>query len=268
MTEQPFLSVITVSFNSAATIGDTLKSLQEQSCSDYESIVIDGGSKDDTELVVKKYEGVVDVFISEEDRGIYDAMNKGLDRAKGKYVAFLNSDDAYLPDTIALVRNFFEKTTASIVYGNILKERILGSEVLQRLDKPSLEKMPETMGVFHPATFIKHDLFERFGKYDLRFSQASDYHWLLRAFLQGAEFAYLDAPLAKFRVGGVSNSSCESYREAAIIQREFNTGFQEKMDLLYAKCLGKQRRNKLAARLAEWPLFKSIYRQKVKKRWS
>jgi len=263
---EPFLSVITVSFNSVKTIGDTLQSLREQTCDDFESIVIDGGSSDGTQQKVESYRDVVGLFVSEKDRGIYDAMNKGIAQASGRYLAFLNSDDTYFPETVALVKAVAEK--GSIIYGNILKERQLGNEILSRKEKPNLDLMPKTMGVFHPATFIPKALFEKYGGYDLRFHHAADYHWLLRAFMEEESFDYLDKNLAKFRLGGVSSFSCDSYKESAQIQDELKTGHHEEMLALFQKCLREAPRKKLFGKLSEWPLIGSVYRHKVKKRWS
>ncbi len=184
MDQRPLLSIITVAYNSAATIGRTLESLRQQTNKNFESIIIDGGSTDGTMEIVKSYSDVVTKSISEKDEGIYDAMNKGIALSEGKYLAFLNSDDAYFPETVARVMAFAKKQNAEIIYGNMQKERKLGKELLTRIEKPNLQKMPETMGVFHPATFTKKEIFDRFGGYDLRFNLAADYHWFLRAYLE------------------------------------------------------------------------------------
>lgn len=268
MTERPLLSVITVSFNSAETIGHTLNSLKGQTSKDFESVVIDGNSTDGTKEIVQSFGELVTCFLSEKDEGIYDAMNKGIEKARGQYLAFLNSDDSYFPETVEWVKAFAKQSDAPIIHGNLQKERELGGEILTRLEKPDLELMPKTMGVFHPATFVKRELFEKFGPYDVRFKQASDYHWFLRAFMAGTDFQYLDKALAKFSIGGVSNFSCESYREAAIIQKELATGHHEEMEQLHEKCLRKQKKNRLVSKLAEWPVLRDIYRQGIKKRWS
>jgi glycosyltransferase involved in cell wall biosynthesis len=268
MPDSPFLSIITVSYNSVNTIGDTLESLKAQKCNDFECIVVDGASSDGTKEVVESHRDVISNFISEEDRGIYDAMNKGLAMAKGKYVAFLNSDDAYFDHTVESVKVFAQKSDPQIIYGNLQKERTLGGEILKRIERPDLELMPRTMGIFHPATFVVRELFEKLGDYDLRFRQAADYHWLLRAFTHGVNFKYLDEVLTKFRIGGISNSSCETYREAAIIQEELKTGHHEEMIRLHQKCLKKQKKGEVIAKLVEWPIFRDVYRNKVKKRWS
>lgn len=268
MTERPFLSVITVSFNSAKTIGDTLSSLKHQTSNDFESIVIDGGSTDGTQEIVESFGEMVTTFISEKDKGIYDAMNKGIKSARGQYFAFLNSDDAYFPETVEWVKAFAKDSDASIIYGNLQKERDLAGDVLTKIEKPSLELMPKTMGVFHPATFVKRALFKELGDYDLRFKQAADYHWFLRAYLAKADFQYLDKVLTRFSIGGVSNFSCETYREAAIFQKELATGHDAEMEKLHQLCLKKRKKNLLVAKLAEWPILRDIYRQQIKKRWN
>lgn len=268
MTERPFLSVITVCYNSAKTIGRTLDSLNKQTSNDFESVVIDGESTDGTQAIIQSFGDLVATFVSEKDWGIYDAMNKGIEKASGKYIAFLNSDDAYFPETIKLVQAFAKTADASIIYGNLQKERTLGKEVLTRVERPNLELMPKTMGVFHPATFVKKELFEKFGSYDLRFKQAADYHWLLRAYMEKSDFQYLDKPLARFSTGGVSNFSCETYREATIIQKELATGHHDKMEKLHELCLKKRKRNIVVSKLAEWPILRDIYRHQIKKRWN
>ncbi|MCH2213913.1 MAG: glycosyltransferase [Flavobacteriales bacterium] len=266
MPDRPFLSVITVSYNSAKTIGRTLQSLSDQTDKDFESIVIDGESVDSTLSIVRSFQD--SILISEADSGIYDAMNKGIAKARGKYVAFLNSDDSYLSETVEKVKAFALKTNAQIIYGNIQKERALGNEVLTRVETPNLELMPKTMGVFHPSTFVKRGLFKTLGIYDQRFKQAADYQWFLRAYLNKVEFRYLDEVLVKFSLGGVSNNSCETYREAAIIQKELNTGHHKEMEHLHQVCLSKQKRGELILKIASWPLVRKIYRRKIRKRWS
>lgn len=266
MSETPLVSVITVAFNSEATIGRTLKSLADQTNTDFESIVIDGASTDGTPEIVAKYDGIVSKYISEPDSGIYDAMNKGITLARGEYIAFLNSDDAYLAHTIDAISQAAGR--ADILYGNLRKERQLDGETLLRIEKPAIEKMPYTMGIFHPATFVTKRLFEKYGSYDLRFKLAADYHWLLRAYLDGNSFHHINRELAVFSTGGISNVSCESYREAAEIQREMNLSHYSKMLSEYDRCLSKAKKQRIIAMFARLPVFRTVYKSMVKKRWS
>lgn len=268
MPNQPIISIITVAYHSEATIGRTLESLRQQTDRNFESIVIDGGSTDRTMAIVKSYSDVVTKTISEKDSGIYDAMNKGIALAEGKYIAFLNSDDAYFPETVARIVAFAENRKPEIIYGNMQKERLLGAEILTRVEKPNLNMMPQTMGVFHPATFTKKDVFERFGGYDLRFKLAADYHWFLRAYLEKVQFEYLDEVLVKFSVGGASNFSCESYREAIQIQEELQTGNSDNMRELYRKCRSKMRKQRIIAKFVGLPIIRDLYLKQIKKRWN
>lgn len=268
MNTKPYISIVTVAFNSAATIGRTLESLRLQTDKRFESIVIDGSSKDGTMEIVKSYSDVVSKSISEPDKGIYDAMNKGIALAEGKYIAFLNSDDAYFTDTVSSVIAFAERHNPEIIYGDMQKQRALGKELLTRNEKPNLHRMLETMGVFHPATFTKKEAFDRWGGFDLRFKLASDYHWLLRAYIEKVDFQYLDKILVKFSVGGVSNFSCESYRECIQIQEELNTGTSQNMHKLYGLCRKKMRKQRIIAKFVSLPFIRTLYLQQIKKRWN
>lgn len=265
----PIISVITVCYNAGDTLGRALESLRNQTSKDYESIVVDGLSNDNTAAVVKEYSDVVSQFVSEKDSGIYDAMNKGIALAKGDYIAFLNADDSYLPDTIERVLNAIEELpNPNVVYGNLIKERVIENKIYTRLEKPNIERMKETMGVFHPASFCQASLFERFGIFDLRFKLAADYHWMLKVYLGGVKFHYIDAALAKFSVAGASNQSCESYCEAAIFQKELGLDSHETMQAQYGECLRKQKRNRIMLMFANLPILKQIYSARIKKRWS
>lgn len=265
----PKISVITVCYNAGDTLGRALESLRNQRSKDFESIVVDGLSSDDTNAVIEGYSDVVSQFVSEKDKGIYDAMNKGIALAKGDYIAFLNADDCYLPDTIErVIKAINEGESPDVVYGNLIKERAIEYKMYTRLEKPNIERMNETMGIFHPASFCRASLFERFGNFDLRFKLAADYHWMLKVYLGGAKFYYVDAALAKFSVAGASNQSCESYREAATFQKELGLESHESMQAQYGECLRKQKRNRIMLMFANLPILKQIYRARIKKRWS
>lgn len=268
MDKLPLVSVITVCYNSVATIGRTLESLRRQSSGNFESIVIDGGSTDGTMDIVKTFGDVVLKSTSEPDGGIYDAMNKGIARAEGDYIAFLNSDDAYFAETVAHIVAFAQRHNPAIIYGNIQKERRLGDALLTRIEKPNLKLMPETMGVFHPATFVKKEIYARLGGFDRRFKLAADYHWFLRAYLAKVEFAYLDEVLVHFSIDGATNFSCETYREAIKIQEELNTGTSDNMRKLYKKCRYKMRRQRIIAKFVGFPIIRDLYRARIKKRWN
>ncbi len=265
---EPLISVITVCYQSAGTLAGTLESLRAQTVKRFESIVVDGGSTDGTQKLVADFDDVVDQFVSEPDKGIYDAMNKGVALARAPYIAFLNSDDAYPMHTIETWVNAIECSGKDAYYGNMTKVRYWGGERFTRLEKPNIELMPKTMGIFHPSTCVAKKWFETLGGFDLKYRLAADYDWLLGLYLAKAEFEYVDESLSIFSVDGVSNTSCDSYREAADIQRRRGLEHYKEMEGLFELCKKKQTKQRIIAKFAKLPFFKSIYRQKLKKNWN
>jgi glycosyltransferase len=205
-------SLITVSFNSEATIRDTIESVVRQSHPQIEYLVIDGGSKDSTVRIVEEYRDRIDVFVSEKDKGIYDAMNKGIRMASGDVIAFINSDDFYADsDVLARVNAVFESTGVDCLYAD------LDYVHRQNTDRVIREwrSKPFTQGDFrlgwhpaHPTFFVKREVFEKFGGFDEEFRISADYELMLR-FLEGRciRSAYLPSVLVKMRDGGESNRS-------------------------------------------------------------
>jgi glycosyltransferase involved in cell wall biosynthesis len=230
--------VITVCFNALKTLPDCVNSVALQSHGVVEHIVIDGASSDGTVEWLHTLDLSHFRFISEPDEGIYHAMNKGWKMARGKWVTFLNADDAWLQDTAELVLRH-DTPDAEILYGNLRKERQLNGKWFHRYEKPDISLMPKTMGIFHPATFIRNELFHRLGAYNEKYRFSADYDWLLNAYLAGCRFQYIDAPLAIFRVGGVSTLNCDSYAEGAEILRNRQTGFATELEEAHRLCRRK-----------------------------
>ena len=261
------MSVITVCYNAEATIAATLHSLRDQTDRDFELIIIDGASQDATLAVINSISGLQPRLISEPDNGLYDAMNKGLKLARGRYVSFLNADDSYLPHTVALVKEAFRQKEAQVYYGDIEKVRHYNNRSYHKRARPDLSAMPRTMGIFHPATFVCRRLFATLGPFNTRYKLAADYHWFLRAYLHEATFCYIPEVLTRFSIGGRSNLSCESYSEAAVIQKEFNTGHHLQMQKLYVKCRKKAFRQRLINKFVQlWP-FNKMYQAYLRKKW-
>jgi glycosyltransferase involved in cell wall biosynthesis len=178
-------SIITVSYNSEKTIKKTIESVLHQSFFDFEYIVIDGGSTDGTIEIVKSYEkkfsdkGISYTWISEKDRGIYDAMNKGAGLAKGVLIGMLNSDDWYEAKTLQLVADEYKISKAEYIHGNI--HTFSPSYDFLKLKKPeSKEKMVQRMTFFHPASFISKKIYEDLGGYSLDYEICSDYDFILK----------------------------------------------------------------------------------------
>jgi len=207
------VSIITICFNSEKTIEDTIQSVQFQTYPDIEYIVVDGNSKDSTNEIVSKYTDIVSVHISEPDKGLYDAMNKGIQLATGDIIGVLNSDDI-LADT-----NIIQKLVNSIVqhdgiYGDVgfysehdfsYKKRHYSSAGFEK-SKFSRGMMPA-----HPSFYLKKECYERAGLYRTDFKIAADFDMILRIFsLPNTSFTYLDEEIVKMRLGGVSTSGITS----------------------------------------------------------
>ncbi|WP_209316452.1 glycosyltransferase family 2 protein [Halomonas salinarum] len=206
------ISVITACFNSQATIGQAIASLKQQSWSQVEHVVIDGASKDDTVAVARKTLGMGDVLISEADRGIYDALNKGIDQASGEVLGFLHSDDLYAHDEVlAKVAACFDDPAVGAVYGDLQyvdaldTDRVIRHWVSGAFSQNKLKRgwMPP-----HPTFFMRRELYRELGGFDLRYRIAGDYDALLRYLAsEKVMAAYLPEVLVKMRVGGASNGS-------------------------------------------------------------
>lgn len=201
--QNPSLSVITVCLNAAPHILDTFCSLRKQSHQSYEYIVVDGGSKDETLDLIEKNQDLVDIVISEPDDGIADAMNKGLKKAKGKYVLFLNADDFLFDD------KSLENVDAAIRTGKDLYA--FGISVWD--GQVSRPVFPGRMGFYtnfklpfcHQAVVCRRDLLENLGGFDKALKVAMDYDFFLRAYRSGATLGLENAVLSVFRSTGISS---------------------------------------------------------------
>jgi glycosyltransferase len=213
------ISVITVAYNSGATIVDTVESVLGQTHAEIEYIVIDGGSTDDTLAKLQPYRERIAVLVSEPDGGMYDAMNKGIAQSTGDVVAILNSDDVYADSEIlSQVARVYEETGADCVYGDlhyVAYEDL--SQIVRNWQSGPIPKNRFIGGWHppHPSFFVRRSLYERLGDFQLNLKIAADYEWMLRAVQRHAcSVAYLPKVLVKMRVGGASNRSLRNVASA------------------------------------------------------
>jgi len=232
----PLVSIITVVYNGEKHLEQTIKSVICQSYLHIEYIIIDGNSTDGTLGIIKKHKSKITTFISEKDLGIYNAMNKGLKLAKGEIIAILNADDYYFKDTIQSVVDCFKESKADIVYGNLTKLRVLNNQEYFKEVQPDISLMEKTMPIFHPATFIKKQVYDELGGFNEIYKLSADYDFIYKAYLTGFKFNYLPKSLAVFRIGGVSNINCNSYKEGYQILQSYNSPFAADMKRLITKC--------------------------------
>lgn len=212
MNSRPLVSVVTVAFNATQTIEDTLRSVRSQRGISLEHIVVDGASTDGTAEYVLASSNAPDVLISEPDRGVYDAMNKGLARAQGDYVGFLNSDDFFASDD-ALAKLLAEEAArgTQCVYGDIELVRAENTDSVIRVWRPGVfTPLLARLGwqAPHPGFYARRDCFAEWGGFDSSMRISGDYEVALRFLLKhAATFAYRPVCVAQMRIGGRSTRS-------------------------------------------------------------
>jgi glycosyltransferase involved in cell wall biosynthesis len=218
------VSIITISYNSAETIEDTIKSVVSQDYPNIEYIIIDGASKDETLSIVGKYKDKIAKVVSEKDKGIYDAMNKGVENATGDIIGILNSDDYYYDESvISEVVQLFENEKTDGLYADLVYVDRADSDKVIRYWK-SGEYQP---GKFlkgwmppHPTFFVKKEVYEKFGLYSTDLRSAADYEFMLRVIHKhNISLSYMPRILTKMRVGGMSNVSLKNRWKANMEDR-------------------------------------------------
>lgn len=208
------ISIITVVFNRAETIGQALGSVAAQGYQDVEHIVIDGASTDSTLSEVQKFARPGLRVISEPDNGIYDALNKGITAATGEVVGLMHSDDFFAnPAVLEKVARKFSETGATAVYGDLDYVSARDPDrIIRHWKAGSYSRRKLACGWMppHPSLFLRSEVFNRFGGYDTSYRIAADYEAILRWFgSDGMKPAYIPEVLVKMRVGGESNRSLE-----------------------------------------------------------
>lgn len=206
------VSIITICYNRSRTIGNCIKSVLQQDYANIEYIVIDGNSKDGTVEIIQSFEAKITHFISEPDKGMYDAINKGLNLATGDIVGLMHSDDVFYDRTVIskIVQAFKNNLNTDAIYGNgiyvtdneeekIVRNRIGGEYDYKRLKKGWLP--------LHPTVYIRKSIIDKYGNYDLSFKIASDTEFLLRyLFKYKINITYVNNYIVKMRMGGLSTS--------------------------------------------------------------
>lgn len=216
------ISIITATYNSGKTIRDTLSSVLNQSYKNYELIIKDGGSNDNTVEICREYENIFEgrlKVISEPDKGIYDAMNRGIDNASGDIVGILNSDDFYTSDDILdrIAKEFSANKDLDAIYGDI---HFVSPDNLTKCTRyysssyfrPSLLRfgfMPA-----HPSFYVRKEVYDKYGLYDLQFRTSSDFEWIVRLFAKyHIRAKYIKKDFVTMRTGGESTSGIEAKRK-------------------------------------------------------
>ncbi|MCD8291075.1 MAG: glycosyltransferase [Prevotella sp.] len=204
------LSIIIATYNAAKTLCAALDSVLNQTYQDWECLVVDGASSDNTLEIVKKY-ALRDKrirYISEPDKGIYDAFNKGWRLAKGEWIYYLGADDILLPDGMAEI--FRRSWTEDVVYGDMYFKNPRG--IIKKQSPLDLCNGKFKM-VSHQSLVMRRCVIEKMGGFDTRYKISADYDLLLRALLAGYKYAHCDAYVAQFTTGGLSSTNMHRLME-------------------------------------------------------
>ncbi|HGY1012479.1 TPA: glycosyltransferase family 2 protein [Aeromonas salmonicida subsp. smithia] len=206
------VSIITATYNSAATIHDTLSSLENQTYPNIEYIIVDGASKDNTLEVIKNHCTRVSQIISEPDHGIYDALNKGIAAATGDIVGFLHSDDLFAyPEAIQDMVDIFKSGDHDAVYADleyVQQDNINKKVRLWQSGTYNKKKLKYGWMPAHPTFYMRRSCYIKFNGFDLTYKISADYDSILRYLWRGnVNAGYLPKVLIKMRVGGISNRS-------------------------------------------------------------
>ena len=201
----PKVSIITINYNDAAGLEKTLKSVAEQSYREMEHIVIDGGSTDASTEVIAKYAERIAYSVSEKDRGIYHAQNKGIEKATGDYCLFLNSGD-YLADENVLQEVFRHGHSNDIIYGDMIIDHGNGRMTHGKMPERITFYQMYTDTLWHPVSFIKRALFEKYGMYDEQLKMVADYDFFFRVIIM-EDVCTLHVPveIAVYNLEGLSS---------------------------------------------------------------
>ena len=207
------ISIITITYNSAKTVQRTLESVQSQTYTDIEHIIVDGASTDGTKQLIEAYakQHTNVRWISEKDKGIYDALNKGIKLATGDIIGFLHSDDMlYSADSIGQIAAAFEDKNVDVVYGDL--QYCSGGKVVRRWKSNDFNPRALKYGWMppHPTVYVRREVYQQVGEYDEWFRISADYDMMLRIFSAHYHTCYIPEVLVSMETGGASNRNTKA----------------------------------------------------------
>jgi glycosyltransferase involved in cell wall biosynthesis len=228
------ISIITVVYNNERTIIDAMQSVLSQSYENIEYVIIDGGSKDNTVSQISQFNDKLGYFVSESDKGLYDAMNKGIQACTGDVIGILNSDDLYqdLEVISDVMKEFNNNPDLDIVYGDLVyvKSEDTSKVVRNWKSKAYYNRFFENANVPpHPSLFVRRKVYQEAGLFDLQYKLAADYEFMLRMFKKhNFKSKYINRLIIKMRLGGATNQSFTNVlnQNKEILKAWKNNGFK------------------------------------------
>lgn len=197
---QKSISIITINYNNAAGLQKTFNSVRKLTFRDFEYIVIDGGSTDESRSIIEQNSDIITKAVLEPDKGIYDALNKGIQLASGSLIGLIHSGDAFLPDALTGLLSLHEKHTDVILYGAL---KTVNNGVFDSVWGWNADVLPRQM-IPHLASFVPKSVYEQYGTYDLQYPIAADYDCFLRFYQTGVPFLFIDKIICEFNLNGIS----------------------------------------------------------------
>lgn len=220
----PLLSIITINRNNADGLRKTIESVVTQNCDNFEYIIIDGASVDSSVDIIKEfaehpiYGKKISYWISEPDTGIYNAMNKGLRKARGSITAFMNSGDWYLPNVLSGIYDLHKNNPYSILYGAL---KAYENGIFKSVWGWNADILPKQM-IAHLATFVPKKIYEKYGFFDEAYKIAGDYEAFLRFYMKDVKFLFIDKIICAFNLDGISQTDPRTEIETVEIKKKYN----------------------------------------------
>lgn len=201
--DKPLFSIVTVCLNTENLIEKTLQSVIKQTFNNKEYLIIDGISTDNTLSIIDKYKDNIDILVSEKDKGIYDAMNKAVNKANGKWIIFMNAGDTFADEnTLTKVANELNDKKYDIIYGDVLVSNNGENPTLKKAENPTNK---HRMYFCHQSAFVRTDLLLKY-PFDIKYTMSADFKFFKEMFLKSKQFYQLDFPIAVFNKEGISNT--------------------------------------------------------------
>lgn len=224
---KPLISIITVVYNCEQTIERTILNVIKQDFENYEFIIVDGGSTDNTLNILKKYENQITKWVSESDKGIYDAMNKGVKMANGEWINFMNAGDEFAVLNFTSLLEAMQNEEFAVIYGDVIIKNEEGNFSLDKA-RP-INEMNYLLNFCHQSSFVRRKVLLD-NPFSLNYKISSDYDFFLKIFIKNYKFSYIDKPISIFELGGISTGISKKYlKERLLIISSTHQTFYDKL---------------------------------------